>query len=621
MSDSTPNTSPLLSVRDLTVEFGYGDFAVRAVDGVSFDLEHNKTLAIVGESGSGKSISSLAILGLLRHIGGRVPKGELLFQSEILGRRVDLAQLSERELRKIRGNEIAMIFQEPMTSLNPVFTIGGQMGETLAVHQNLNKREARKKALEFLDLVRLPNAARLLDSYPHQLSGGMRQRVMIAMALCCQPKILVADEPTTALDVTIQAQILHIIRELQAEMGTSVIFISHDMGVVSEMADNVLVMKASKFVETGSVRTVLGAPKEAYTQALLAAVPRIGSMTGTTQPKLFDIPGQTQIQTKAPAKAVDRSQPVLEIEDLTTRYDVRGGLLNRVTHRVHAAEKISFNIYPGETLALVGESGSGKSTVGKTIQQLVEPVSGAMRYHGQDVFSLPPEQRKAFRQQTQYVFQDPYGSMNPRKTIGESLIEPAKVHGLVSSQEEAEAKIADLLTKVELPTSHASRYPHQFSGGQRQRLCIARALACDPSLIIADEAVSALDVSVQAQVVNLLMQLQADQGLSYLFITHDMAVVERISHRVAVMYLGQIVEIGSRQQIFENPQHPYTKRLLSAVPVLNPGHRPTRPPLEGEIPSAMRPVGDEPTLVDLLPVEDGHFYAAQSAEELGALLQ
>ncbi len=609
MSDTFDHTKPLLSVKDLTVEFGSGEFAVRAVDRISYDLHPNKTLAIVGESGSGKSISSLAVLGLLKHLGGRVTSGSLTFQSAVLNQQVDLAQISETELRKIRGNEIAMIFQEPMTSLNPVFTIGSQMGETLSLHQQLSKRDARAKALEFLNLVRLPNAKRLLDSFPHQLSGGMRQRVMIAMALCCQPKILIADEPTTALDVTIQAQILHIIRDLQAELGTSVIFISHDMGVVSEMADDVLVMKASKFVETGPVTEVLGTPKEPYTRALLAAVPRIGAMTGTDVPKLFDIPGQDTGNTSVEAKPVDHSAPVLEIENLTTRYDIRGGLLNRVTHRVHAAENISFNIYPGETLALVGESGSGKSTVGKTIQQLVDPVSGKMRYNGRDIFSLPAAERKAFRQQTQYVFQDPFGSLNPRKTVGESLIEPARVHGLITNEAEARDKVADLLTKVDLPPEHATRYPHQFSGGQRQRLCIARALASDPSLIIADEAVSALDVSVQAQVVNLLMDLQAKQGLSYLFITHDMAVVERISHRVAVMYLGQIVEMGSRRQIFENPQHDYTKRLLSAVPVLNPGQRPTRAPLEGEIPSATRAVGDEPVPVNLRSVADGHFVA------------
>ncbi len=603
-------SSPILSVQDMTIEFGVGDFAVRAVDGLSFDLQANKTLAIVGESGSGKSISSLALLGLLKNIGGRVTTGRMAFQSALLGDTVDLAQASEQELRQIRGNEIAMIFQEPMTSLNPVFTIGAQMVETLVLHQKLSKKEARAKALEFLDLVRLPNAKRLLDSYPHQLSGGMRQRVMIAMAICCEPKILIADEPTTALDVTIQAQILHIIRDLQAELGTAVIFISHDMGVVSEMADDVLVMKASKFVESGTVKEVLGAPKADYTKALLAAVPRIGSMTGTQAPKLFDIPGVTVASTsgKAINEVIDVNvAPVLEIEDLTTRYDIRGGLFNKVTHRVHAAEKVSFKIYPGETLALVGESGSGKSTVGKTIQQLVEPVSGAMRYHGRDIFSLPAEERKVFQKQTQYVFQDPYGSMNPRKTVGESLVEPAWVHGLVKTKTQARDLAADLLTKVDLPAEYAGRYPHQFSGGQRQRVCIARALACNPSLVIADEAVSALDVSVQAQVVNLMMKLQADHNLSYLFITHDMAVVERVSHRVAVMYLGQIVELGTRQQIFENPQHPYTKRLLAAVPVLDPGHRPNRPPLEGEIPSATRAVGDEPEIVTFRQVSEGHF--------------
>jgi len=607
----TTSTTPLLRVTDLTVNFGTGPSATCAVDGISFDLHEKKTLAVVGESGSGKSISSLAILGLLKFIGGNVTSGRLEFQSGELGKTVDLAQAPETELRRIRGNEISMIFQEPMTSLNPVFNIGSQMGETISLHQGLSKTAAQARALEFLELVRLPNAKRLLSSYPHQLSGGMRQRVMIAMALCCEPKVLIADEPTTALDVTIQAQILHIIRDLQAELGSAVIFISHDMGVVSEMADDVLVMKARKLVETGTVQQVLSQPQQDYTKALLAAVPKIGSMTGTSVPKLFDIPGMAQTLKPAPAKVATGTaqEPILEVENLTTRYDIRGGLLNRVTHRVHAAEKVTFDIYPGETLALVGESGSGKSTVGKTIQQLIEPESGAVRYQGKDIFSLPREDRKAFQKQTQYVFQDPYGSLNPRMTVGESLVEPAKVHGLISTKAEAQEKAAELLEKVELPVDYAARYPHQFSGGQRQRLCIARALACDPSLIIADESVSALDVSVQAQVVNLLMGLQESQGLSYLFITHDMAVVERISHRVAVMYLGQIVEIGTRQQIFENPQHPYTKRLLAAVPVLRPGHRPVRPMLDDEIPSAVRAIDDPPTVVDLQRVSDGHFVA------------
>ncbi len=602
-------TDTLLSVQNLTVQFGQGSGAVKAADDLSYTLARNKTLAIVGESGSGKSVSSLAVLGLIRHLGGQVARGKILFKSDVLGREVDLCTLAEEDMRHIRGNEIAMIFQEPMTSLNPVFTIGSQIVETLVLHQGISQRAARRKAREALELVRLPNAARMLDSYPHQLSGGMRQRAMIAMALSCQPKILIADEPTTALDVTIQAQILNIIRDLQAELGTSVIFISHDMGVVSEMADDVLVMKASKRVEMGSAKEVLGSPKDAYTQALLAAVPRIGSMTGTSLPKLFDIPGQAPTEETPAISEVDKSQPIIEIDKLTTRYDIRGGLLNRVTHRVHAAEQVSFKIHPGETLALVGESGSGKSTVGKTIQQLVEPVSGAVRFRGKDIFSLPKEERTAFRQQSQYVFQDPYGSLNPRKTVGDSILEPALVHNIVGAGAEGRDYVCDLLEKVGLSSSQVDRYPHEFSGGQRQRVCIARSLACKPSLVIADEAVSALDVSVQAQVVNLLMRLQAEEGLAYLFITHDMAVVERVSHRVAVMYLGQIVEIGTRQQIFENPQHPYTRRLLAAVPVLDPGNRPDRKPLEGEIPSATRAVGDEPQILPLEEVATGHLVA------------
>ncbi len=614
-SNSQLEEQPLLSVSNLSVEFGKGDSALKVVNDLSFDLKGNQTLAIVGESGSGKSISSLAILGLTKHIGGKIASGEILFHSSTLNRQVDLAQLDEPLLRGIRGSEIAMIFQEPMTSLNPVFTVGSQIAETLILHRQLSYREARKEAKDVLDLVRLPNANRLLDSYPHQLSGGMRQRAMIAMALSCRPKILIADEPTTALDVTIQAQILDIIRDLQSEFETSVIFISHDMGVVSEMADNVLVMRASKKIEMGNAKQVLLEPQEDYTKALLAAVPRIGSMTGTCTPKFFEIPG-LEISSREQEHRVDLSEPIVDVKNLTTRYDIRGGLFNRVTHRVHAVEDVSFKIYPGETLALVGESGSGKSTVGKTIQQLIDPVSGTVSFRGRNIFSLPPQERRHFRRQIQYVFQDPYGSLNPRKVVGASIIEPALTHDLLSGKQEIRRRISDLLTKVGLDPHHADRYPHEFSGGQRQRICIARALACNPSLIIADEAVSALDVSVQAQVVNLLMKLQTEQQLAYLFITHDMAVVERISHRVAVMYLGQFVEVGSRQQIFENPQHSYTKRLLSAVPVVAPGQRKVSATLEGEIPSAIRRVDDEPQLHKLFEIDKGHFVARETAMSL-----
>ncbi|MCV0428261.1 MAG: ABC transporter ATP-binding protein [Roseibium sp.] len=605
---TTDLEKPLLSVRNLSVEFGSGDYRFRAVDNLSFSLAKNRTLAIVGESGSGKSISSLALLGLVKYIGGHIAGGEIRLDSTVLGREVDLTKLDEPSLRAIRGDEVAMIFQEPMTSLNPVFTIGSQIIETLVLHHGLSYRAARSKAKEALDLVRLPNASRLLDDFPHQLSGGMRQRAMIAMALACRPKVLIADEPTTALDVTIQAQILQIIRDLQAELGTSVIFISHDMGVVSEMADDVLVMRASKKVEMGHAEQVLLTPRDTYTQALLAAVPKIGSMRGEDDPKLFDIPGDDAKDLKLHHE-VDRSEPIIKVDALTTRYDIRGGLLNRVTHRVHAVENVTFKIFPGETLALVGESGSGKSTVGKTIQQLVDPVSGSVTFRGQDIFSLPQQSRQQFRQQIQYVFQDPYGSLNPRKPIGESIIEPVLTHGLIEDKQAISQRVSELLTKVGLNPDHATRFPHEFSGGQRQRICIARALSCNPSLVIADEAVSALDVSVQAQVVNLLMRLQAEQELAYLFITHDMAVVERISHRVAVMYLGQLVEIGTRRQIFENPQHPYTKRLLSAVPVVSPGQKPDRTLLEGEIPSATRKVGDEPELYQLHEIDPGHFVA------------
>ncbi len=616
---ATPNQSanskdtPILSVRDLCVDFGHTEHPLRVINSLSFDLQRNKTLAIVGESGSGKSVSSLALLGLVKHVGGRIGAGQLTFDSDVLGAGVDLAKLDKHDLRTIRGNEIAMIFQEPMTSLNPVFTIGSQIVETIMLHRHTSHADALSKAKDLLDLVRLPDAASLLNYYPHQLSGGMRQRAMIAMALSCQPKILIADEPTTALDVTIQAQILYIIRELQKEFQTAVIFISHDMGVVSEMADDVLVMRNGKRLELAPVDDIFARPQADYTKSLLAAVPRIGSMKGEPAPKRFALPSEAKITHKAtPVKVIDISKTIIEVDKLTTRYDIRGGLFNRLTHHVHAAESVSFTIRAGETLALVGESGSGKSTIGKTIQQLVEPVSGAVRFRDQDIFSLPLAERKRFRREIQYVFQDPFGSLNPRKTAGASIIEPALTHDLISGKQAINARVAELLSQVGLEPSHASRYPHEFSGGQRQRVCIARALACDPSLIIADESVSALDVSVQAQVINLLMDLQAERGLSYLFITHDMAVVERISHRVAVMYLGQLVEIGTRQQIFENPQHSYTKKLLAAVPIADPTRRKTHVPLEGEIPSPIRRIGDGPIIHSFHQVEEEHFVARPS---------
>ncbi|CAB3911768.1 ABC transporter ATP-binding protein [Achromobacter ruhlandii] len=604
------SAQPLLSVRGVSVDFNTENGVFRAVENLDFDVRPGKTLAIVGESGSGKSVTSMAIMRLTDYNNGRIATGQILFRDSA-DREVDLTAASDEQMRAIRGNDIAMIFQEPMTSLNPVFTIGDQIVEAIMLHQQLSRSAARKAARALLEKVRLPDAEQLLDRYPHQLSGGMRQRVMIAMALSCQPRLLIADEPTTALDVTIQAQILNTIRELQRDLGTAVIFITHDMGVVAEMADDVVVMLRGRKVEQGPVEEIFRAPRHPYTRALLAAVPRLGSLTGRDLPlrtpqtvlegdTLREV-GETREQDTA-----RYDEPVLRIEKLTTRFDVGHNLFGRVTHRVHAVEEVSFDVYPGETLALVGESGSGKSTIGKTLQQLVAPTSGAVRYNGQDIFSMDAAGRQRLRQEIQYIFQDPYASLDPRKTVAFSIAEPIRTHRLLTDEAAIARRVGELLEQVGLKPEHARRYPHEFSGGQRQRVCIARALASDPKLIIADESVSALDVSIQAQILNLLMDLQKDRGLSYLFITHDMAVVEKVSHRVAVLYLGQIVELGTRRQIFESPQHAYTRKLLAAVPVAEPGRHIDTSLIEGEIPSPVRRVGDEPAIIPLVEFAPGH---------------
>nr|WP_199870693.1 dipeptide ABC transporter ATP-binding protein [Achromobacter xylosoxidans] len=597
-------------MRGVSVDFNTENGVFRAVENLDFDVRPGKTLAIVGESGSGKSVTSMAIMRLTDYNNGRIATGQILFRDSD-DREVDLTAASDEQMRAIRGNDIAMIFQEPMTSLNPVFTIGDQIIEAIMLHQQLSRSAARKAARALLEKVRLPDAEQLLDRYPHQLSGGMRQRVMIAMALSCQPRLLIADEPTTALDVTIQAQILNTIRELQRDLGTAVIFITHDMGVVAEMADDVVVMLRGRKVEQGPVEEIFRAPKHPYTRALLAAVPRLGSLTGRDLPlrtpqtvlegdTLREV-GETREQDTA-----RYDEPVLRVEKLTTRFDVGHNLFGRVTHRVHAVEEVSFDVYPGETLALVGESGSGKSTIGKTLQQLVAPTSGAVRYNGQDIFSMDAAGRQRLRQEIQYIFQDPYASLDPRKTVAFSIAEPIRTHRLLTDEAAIARRVGELLEQVGLKPEHARRYPHEFSGGQRQRVCIARALASDPKLIIADESVSALDVSIQAQILNLLMDLQKDRGLLYLFITHDMAVVEKVSHRVAVLYLGQIVELGTRRQIFESPQHAYTRKLLAAVPVAEPGRHIDTSLIEGEIPSPVRRVGDEPAIIPLVEFAPGH---------------
>ncbi len=605
MTDAMDQLKPLLSIEGLSVEFG----SSRVVDDLSFSVSPGKTVAIVGESGSGKSITSLSTMRLADMMGAKFPAGRIVFAGK------DLLTVSQKEMRSIRGKDIAMIFQEPMTSLNPVFTIGDQICEVLVLHEKLSKSAAREEARRLLQMVRLPDAAALLDRYPHQLSGGMRQRVMIAMALACRPKLLIADEPTTALDVTIQAQILNIMRDLQKDLGMGMVFITHDMGVVAEMADDVVVMWKGKKVEEGPVGQIFANPQHPYTRMLLAAVPRLGSMTGENHPKrtpltvLEDgkpkIIGEERVQDTARYD----EKPILSVKDLLVRFDVRKNLFGKATHRLSAVQNVSFDIHPGETLALVGESGSGKSTIGRTIQQLQTSMGGEISFAGRTYSSMSAAERFRMRQEVQYIFQDPFASLDPRKTIGFSIAEPINTHGLLSGSRAVQRRVDELLERVGLSASVANRYPHEFSGGQRQRVCIARALASDPKLIIADEALSALDVSIQAQIINLFMDLQAERGLAYLFISHDMAVVEKISHRVAVLYLGQIMELGSRRQVFETPMHDYTRRLLSAVPVADPGAIRQTAMIEGEIPNPVRRVGDEPAILVHEEIEPGHFVA------------
>jgi len=602
----------VVDVHDLSVRFTTSERTVDAVRHLSFHVDRGETLAIVGESGSGKSVTSLALMRLIEHGGGRILNGQMLFRQRN-GTILDLAQTRDSAMRSLRGSEIAMIFQEPMTSLNPVFTAGEQIAESIRIHQGKSASAARAEALRMLDVVRIPEARNVLDRFPHQLSGGMRQRVMIAMALSCKPSLLIADEPTTALDVTIQAQILQLIRSLQNDMNMGVVFITHDMGVVAEVADRVLVMYRGEKVEEGASESIFAAPQHAYTRALLKAVPRLGAMQGSDLPLKFDLllaDGQAQSAAAQPQDTVQHdAPPVLRVKDLVTRFDIRSGLLSRVTRRVHAVEHVSFDLRPGETLALVGESGCGKSTTGRSLLRLVESQSGVMEFGGQNIRELPNSTLQGLRRNIQFIFQDPFASLDPRVTVGFSIMEPLLVHKIAQG-DEAQARVAWLLEKVGLSAEHAQRYPHEFSGGQRQRIAIARALALNPKVVIADEAVSALDVSIQAQIVNLMLDLQRELGIAYLFISHDMAVVERISHRVAVMYLGQIVEIGPRRAIFENPQHPYTRKLMAAVPVADPTRRNrARTLMSDEIPSPVRAVGDEPQLAPLAEISPGHFVA------------
>jgi len=562
-------SASILSVKNLTTSFSIEGKWCPVVRDISFSLGRGETLAVVGESGSGKSVTSLSIMRLLDKNTSRI-EGQVILEGR------NLLALDETAMRQVRGRDIAMIFQEPMTSLNPLFTIGDQICEALTCHSHLTHEQAKAQALQLLDRVRIPSATSRFDEYPHSLSGGMRQRIMIAMALAARPKVLIADEPTTALDVTIQGQILDLIKELQQEESMAVLFITHDMGVVAEIADRAIVMLRGEAVEVGETADLFVHAKHSYTRALLAAVPILGSMKPYDRPLKFpDLDEKTGLPGKSVvlADTVDhQAAPILEVKNLVKRFNIHAGLMGRLRGRVHAIENVSLTLQPGETLSLVGESGCGKSTTARAIMRLIAPDSGSIKLEGEEIATLEPKALRGLRHKMQMVFQDPFASLNPRIRIGDAIAEPYLEHGL-GSKAQAREKVAELLQQVGLSADMAQRFPHEFSGGQRQRICIARALALDPKVIVADESVSALDVSIKAQIVNLLLELQASLKLAYLFISHDMAIVERVSHRVAVMYLGEIVEIGTRQEIFENPQHAYTKKLLAAVPIPDPARR------------------------------------------------
>ncbi|RWO84404.1 ABC transporter ATP-binding protein [Mesorhizobium sp.] len=584
---STPE--PILDIANLCVSVRGEDGEREVVSDLSLTLARGETLCIAGESGSGKSMTALAIMQLLPQPAARISSGKIHLGD------TDLTTLDERGMRRIRGDRIAMIFQEPMTSLNPVLSIGRQLTESIEAHTSLSQGEARQRAIEALKAVRISEAESRLKQFPHELSGGMRQRVMIAMALALEPDVLIADEPTTALDVTVQGEVLELLRDLQRQHGTSVILITHDMGVVAEMADRVIIMRHGRMVEEGKTADIFARPQADYTRELLAAVPRIGSGIGRQKSR--------DAETAMPAN-------VAEVNDLHVRFDLHGGFFGRVTRRVHAVEGVSFSIAPNETLALVGESGCGKSTTAKALAGLV-PYSGGVVIGGRNLSGLGRDERKAVRRDVQMIFQDPYASLDPRMRVGELVAEPLLIHGIASKQERSD-RVAALFERVGLSADQMELYPHEFSGGQRQRVCIARALALRPKLIIADESVSALDVSVQARVLDLLKELQREFGVAYLFISHDMAVVENISDRVAVMYLGQIVEMGTRDQVFSNPRHPYTRRLIEAVPVPDPAKRRSRfARLDQEIPSATRRIGEAPLKLALRDVGNGHLVAAE----------
>lgn len=601
---------PILEVEHLRVQFTSDSGTTTAVVDESFSIRPGETLALVGESGSGKSVTSLSVMRLVGHGGGKIVNGSIKLRCRD-GRVVDLRHANKSELQHLRGSEVAMIFQEPMTSLNPVFTVGAQIAESLILHRGMDEKEALKEAVHLLELVRIPDAERISLRFPHQLSGGMRQRVMIAMALACKPQLLIADEPTTALDVTVQAQILALISELQKEIGMAVLFITHDMGVVAQIADRVAVMRYGEIVESGTAQAIFAHPQHPYTQALLSAVPRLGALKDIEHPCFFRLidPDNGKVIEPPSDKLPPPGETILEVKNLVKTFPVRTDFWGRPTYVVRACDHVSFDLRAGETLSIVGESGCGKSTTGRAVLRLLDVDSGEVLHRGKSLLRMTRHELQEERRNLQMIFQDPYASLDPRQTVGYSIAEPMMIHNYCSKKEMYD-RVALLLKRVGLSPDMANRYPHEFSGGQRQRICIARALSLKPQIIVADECVAALDVSIRAQVVNLMMELQEEMGLSYIFISHDMGVVERISHRVAVMYLGQIVEMGSRRAVLGNPLHPYTQKLLSAVPIADPQERNLLKLLNlSDLPSPVRKVGDDPVIEPLVEVEPGHFVA------------
>lgn len=553
--------SPLLRVENLTTVFETGQRKVTAVDDISFEIQRGETFALVGESGSGKSVSALSVIRLLPEAAS-VTSGSVQFGNQ------DLLSLPEREMRDIRGSGISMIFQEPMTSLNPVVKVGKQISEVLIRHQDMSKKQARQRALDLLDAVNIKNPAHTIDTFAHELSGGMKQRVMIAIALACEPKLLIADEPTTALDVTIQARVLDLINELQEKFKMAILFITHDLAVVKQVADHVAVMKQGKIVEQSSNKVFFSSPQHQYSWDLFAALPTIEKRG---QPLLTSSnidSGKVLQDSKS-----RNQQDSLKVSDLKVHFPIKKGIFKRTVGHVKAVDGVSLEIPPGKTVALVGESGSGKTTVGKGILRLVQPTSGEVHYLGLPIHQIDKQQLLEQRTNLQIVFQDPYSSMNPRMLVGDIIEEGMKALNVITDSHIRKEKVLELLEQVGLSRDAHLRYPHEFSGGQRQRICIARALAVNPKIIICDEPTSALDVSVQAQILDLLNDLQARLGISYLFITHNMSVVAYFADQVAVMYQGEIVEQGEVEQVLTNPQHEYTKKLLAAVPKLVPPER------------------------------------------------